>query len=236
METHVEPSSGSARQRRETRPFDVELLLTQLKDAVALLPKPALFELYDWGYTSTFQQVVACLISVRTVDEVTLPEAKRLLERAPTPRAMNELSVEAIDSLITRVTFHRQKAARLKKIAALALEYYGGEIPCERAVILSLPGIGPKCANLVMSLCCATDGIAVDTHVHRVVNRWGLVSASTATGTLAQLEELVPRRLWNEINHLMTPFGKFVCTHHLPHCSTCPLWSWCQQVGVERHR
>ncbi len=121
-------------------------------------------------------------------------------------------------------------------IARRAVEEFGGEIPCEREALLSFPGVGPKCANLVLGIACGQPWISVDIHVHRITNRWGLVHTSTPEATMAALERVLPRSYWIEINRLLVPFGKHICTGTLPRCSTCPVQQMCRQVGVTRHR
>ena len=101
---------------------------------------------------------------------------------------------------------------------------------------MSFAGVGPKCAHLVLGIACGEPFISVDVHVHRVTNRWGYVKASTPEKTMAALGEKLPRRYWIEINRLLVPFGKHICTGNLPHCSTCPVLEMCQQVGVTSHR
>jgi endonuclease-3 len=103
-------------------------------------------------------------------------------------------------------------------------------------VLLEFSGVGPKCANLTLGIACRQPRISVDIHVHRVTNRWGYATASTPEGTLAVLEEKLPERHRVEINRLLVPFGKHICTGQLPRCSTCPVLDMCQQVGVTRHR
>ena len=113
---------------------------------------------------------------------------------------------------------------------------YGGTLPCDEEVLLSFKGVGPKCANLVLGIACGQSSIGVDIHVHRVTNRWGYVAASTPVKTMRALQEKLPRRYWVEINALLVPFGKHICTGVRPKCSTCPLLDMCQQVGVTSHR
>jgi endonuclease-3 len=113
---------------------------------------------------------------------------------------------------------------------------YGGELPCDREVLLDLHGVGPKCANLVLGIACGEPFISVDVHVHRVCNRWGYVQTKSPEKTMAALQEKLPQSYWVEINSLLVPFGKHICTGVRPKCSTCPLLSMCQQVGVTGHR
>jgi endonuclease-3 len=225
------PASGPRK-----RPFDIRQAVRRLRAAVRPLPKAAMFQLAEEGYQSVFEQVVACMISIRTRDETTVPVAHRLFGTARTPAEMARLSASNIDALIRGCTFHEAKARQIHAIARRAVAEYGGELPCDPAVLLSLPGIGPKCANLVLGIACGESAIGVDIHVHRVTNRWGYVQAASPEKTMAVLRASLPRRYWVEINALLVPFGKHICTGPLPRCSTCPLLDMCRQVGVTRHR
>ncbi len=218
------------------KPFNVAVALRRIEEAVAPFPKAALFELYDDGFRSPFEQLVACIISIRTLDEVMLPTARRLFEAARTPAEMARLTVPQIDALIRTSSFHEAKAAQIHEIARRTLAEHGGEVPCEPDVLLSFRGVGPKCANLVLGIACDRPFIGVDVHVHRVTNRWGYVEAPTPEKTMLALEAKLPERYWVEINKLLVPFGKHVCTGVRPKCSTCPVLEMCRQVGVTAHR
>ncbi|MFL6716141.1 MAG: endonuclease III domain-containing protein [Burkholderiaceae bacterium] len=220
----------------EKKAFDISLALERIRVAVHPWPKAALFQLADEGYRSTFEQLLACIISIRTYDEVTLPASRRLFERARTPQDIARLSIDELDALISPSTFHERKASQMRAIAQQVEEEFDGMLPGDRAVLLSFAGVGPKCANLVLGIACGTPFISVDVHVHRVSTRWGYVSAATPEKALLALEAKLPQQHWIEINELLVPFGKHVCTGKLPHCSTCPVRDMCQQVGVKAHR
>ncbi len=224
------PSAGAK------KPFEVGVALARIREAIRPFPKAALFELAEDGYRSVLQQVVACIISIRTYDEVTLVLARRLFERASDASALAALPVGEIDAFIGQCSFHEAKARQIQAIATLALHRYAGDLPCDEAVLLSLPGVGHKCANLVLGIACHEPHISVDVHVHRVTNRWGYVSTRSPDETLGKLEAVLPREYWIEINELLVPFGKHICTGRLPHCSICPVLSMCQQQGVTAHR
>jgi endonuclease-3 len=203
---------------------------------VAPFPKAALFELRDLGHGSVFEQLVACIVSIRTRDEVMLPVARRLFARAPTPADVVALGPAGIDELIRESTFHEAKAQQIHAIARAAVEEPGGALPCDAERLMSFRGVGPKCANLVLGIACDVPMIGVDVHVHRVTNRWGVVQARTPEATMVELERVLPKRWWVEINELLVPFGKHVCTGVRPKCSTCPVLEMCRQVGVTDHR
>jgi endonuclease-3 len=195
-----------------------------------------MFELAEQGHGSPFEQLVACIISIRTFDEVSAPTARRLFEVARTPAEVAKLSVKRIDELIHGCTFHEPKARTIREIAQRVLSEYGGELPCDVDALLTFKGVGPKCAHLTLGVACGRPFISVDVHVHRVTNRWGYVAASTPEKTLAALESKLPKTHWIDINRLLVPFGKHVCTGKLPKCSECPVLAYCRQVGVTEHR
>ena len=200
------------------------------------LADAAMFELAERGHGSLFEQLVGCIISIRTLDEVSLPTALALFERADTPQALAKLSVAQIDALIHASAFHGAKARQIHEIARRTVDEFGGTLPCDPDVLTSFNGVGPKCANLALGVACGRAAIGVDIHVHRVTNRWGVVAARTPEQTMTALERVLPKRYWVEINRLLVPFGKHVCTGARPKCSTCPVLEYCRQVGVTTHR
>jgi endonuclease-3 len=222
--------------RRRKQPFNVEAAMPLLRTAVAPYPKAALFELAAEGHTSVFEILIACILSIRTRDETSLPTARALFSRAGTPAELAALPVKEIDRLIAACTFHEAKAKTIREIARRTAEEYNGELRCDRDTLLGFKGVGPKCANLALGIACGLPLIGVDIHVHRVTNRWGYVHAATPEKTMAALMEKLPRSYWVEINALLVPFGKHICTGTAPKCSTCPLLDMCRQVGVARHR
>src|SRR5262245_9913013 len=228
--------SGKASVASVKRSFDIDLAIPRIREAVRPFPKAALFELADDGFRSPFEQLVACIISVRTLDEVTLPTARHLFALARTPLEVSRLSSAAIDERISACTFHEGKARQISQIAHRIVTEHEGTLPCDPTVLLSFHGVGPKCANLVLGIACNQPRISVDIHVHRVTNRWGYVHTPTPEKTTVALEAVLPRSYWIEINRLLVPFGKHICTGRLPYCSMCPVLDMCQQVGVTTHR
>ncbi len=194
-----------------------------------------MFELAEEGFNSAFEQLTACIISIRTYDEAMLPTARRLFAQARTPLEVSGLTPAEIDALIVGSSFHEHKAQQIHVIAQRVVDEYGGMLPCDAEVLLSFEGVGPKCANLVLGIACGEAHIGVDVHVHRVTNRWGYVQAATPERTMTALEAKLPKQYWVEINRLLVPFGKHICTGQQPHCSTCPVLDMCQQIGVKSH-
>jgi endonuclease-3 len=217
-------------------PFDIDEVMKRLRRAVAKFEKATMHVLADDGFSSVFEQIIACMISIRTREETTDVVARRLFSKARTPKEVSKLSMYELQKLLHGSTFSEAKAKSIREIALQAQENFPKGIPCDREVLLAFKGIGPKCANLVLSVACQEKRIGVDIHVHRVTNRWGYVSASTPEKTLLALEENLPRKYWSELNPLLVPFGRNICTGTRPKCSQCLLLPYCRQVGVKSHR
>ena len=218
------------------RPFDIDEMVSRIRHEVKQFADAAMFDLADQGYATPFHQLAACVISIRTFDEVSLPAAIRLFKAAATPDKVSKLTVRRIAELIRPATFAETKAQNIRDMAQRVVDEFDGELPCDFDVMTSFRGVGPKCANLTLGIACGATTISVDIHVHRVTNRWGYVQTPTPEGTREALEKVLPRKYWVEINRLLVPFGKHVCTGRLPKCSTCPVLEFCRQVGVREHR
>jgi endonuclease-3 len=235
---NLELGTGNQRTRisPRKRPFEISTVLRRIRSTVRDFADAAMFALATEGYTSVFEQLVACIISIRTRDEVMLGLARNLFKRAPTPQAMARLDPSTIDTLINASSFHEAKARQIHEIARRTVTEFDGRLPCDFEALTSFRGVGPKCANLALGIACGHSRIGVDIHVHRVTNRWGYVSEPTPERTMVALETTLPKRYWVEINRLLVPFGKHVCTGVRPKCSTCPVLEYCRQVGVTEHR
>lgn len=218
------------------RAFDIDEMVGRIRKEVSRYADAAMFDLRSHGFATVFQQLVGCIISIRTRDEVSLPASIKLLQRAPDAQSMVKLSENQIDALIATSTFHEPKARDIRAIALRTVSEFGGELPADFDVLTSFRGVGPKCANLALGVAAGQSRISVDIHVARVTVRWGYVAPASADGVRIQLEERLPKRYWIEINRLLVPFGKHVCTGRLPKCSTCPVLEFCRQVGLTEHR
>jgi endonuclease-3 len=220
----------------EKEPFDIDEAFRRLRRAVKGLPRAAMFELRDRGHGSPFEQLVGSLISARTRDETTLPVSLRLFAEANTPEAMAALDEATLTRLLAGVTFAEAKARDILALSRRIVDEHGGRVPDTLEGLIAFRGVGPKIAALTLAVGFGRAAIAVDVHVHRIVNRWSYVKTSTPEKTAEALAAKLPVKYWVEINELLVPFGKAVCTAARPRCSTCPLLSMCRQVGVKNPR
>lgn len=212
--------------------FDIEAAFARLPQVMEAYPKAAMFQLAEEGYKSAFEQLISCMISIRTYDEVSLPVSRQLFAEANTPQAMSKLSVSDIEKLISRSTYADRKAQQILDIAKDIVENHNGELPCDESVMLAFKGVGPKCAHLALGIACQQPYISVDVHVHRVMNRWGYVETKTPEKTTKALEEKLPKNYWIDTNRLIMPFGKNICKGRYPKCRRCPLEDLCPKIGV----
>ena len=185
---------------------------------------------------SPFEVLISTVLSLRTKDEVTRQASAKLFGKARTPEAILGLSQEEISALIYPVGFYKTKAKTIIQLAGDIIEKYSGRVPDDLEELLKLKGVGRKTANLVVTLGYGKLGVCVDTHVHRISNRLGLVKTSNPHETEMALRELLPKQYWIEYNDLLVTWGQNVCKPISPFCSKCPLAHLCPKLGVSRHR
>ncbi len=183
-----------------------------------------------------YKVLVSCILSLRTKEETTRVASAKLLSRAPTPDRLAGMSVGEIKQAIWPVGFSPTKAKRLKEIGKILCDQYAGGVPDTMENLLKLPGVGRKTANIVLSVGFGMPAIAVDTHVHRIMNRLGFVSTANPTATEAALRNKLPERYWLSINRLLVVYGRTVCSPVSPFCSRCELTQRCDRRGVTRSR
>ena len=183
-----------------------------------------------------FQILLSTILSLRTRDETTASASTRLFRLAKTPRSMLALSRRQIERAIYPVGFYRTKARHIHEVCRVLLDQYGSRVPEDLNELLSLKGVGRKTANLVLTLGFRKPGICVDTHVHRISNRWGYIRTRTPAESEQALRRKLPERYWMIYNDLLVPFGQNVCQPLSPLCSQCALARYCDRVGVKRSR
>ncbi len=179
-----------------------------------------------------FQTLAACIISLRTRDPVTAAASARLFARWDTPRKLAAADPAEVAPAIYPAGMYREKAKTLVAIARRIEERHGGRTPSEIDELLALPGVGRKTANLVRSFAFGLPAICVDTHVHRITNRWGLVRAATPDETEVELRRVLPAEHWIEINPLLVRHGQVTCLPGRPRCSRCPVAEGCRWDAV----
>jgi len=185
---------------------------------------------------SPFHILISCVLSLRTQDATTTQASRRLFGLAETPQKMLRLSTRTIEKAIYPVGFYRTKAKAIRAICRDLVEKYSAKVPDEIDELLKLQGVGRKTANLVVTLGYRKPGICVDTHVHRISNRWGYVRTKNPKETEFALREKLPKPYWLEYNDLLVSFGQHLCRPISPRCSECPVEKYCDQVGVTLHR
>jgi endonuclease-3 len=188
------------------------------------------------GPNAQFQVLVSTLLSLRTQDKTTEAAARRLFAAADTPEKLARLPQAEIERLIYPVGFYRTKAKNLIRVSQILLEKHAGKVPDTMEELLALPGVGRKTANLTLTVGHGKPGICVDTHVHRISNRWGLVRTRTPDETEAALRRVLPAKYWMTYNDLLVCYGQNLCVPVSPFCSRCPLAGDCPKKGVKRHR
>lgn len=183
-----------------------------------------------------FKVLISCILSLRTHDRTTGPASARLFALAETPEKMVKLLADDIEKAIYPVGFYRTKSVTILNICQTLLDNYQGKVPDDLDELLKLKGVGRKTANLVLTLGFGKEGICVDTHVHRICNRWGYVLTKTPEETEFALRKKLPRQYWLRINDLLVTYGQNQCTPISPKCSSCPLVKMCDRVGVGKSR
>ena len=185
---------------------------------------------------SPFKVLISCILSLRTQDSTTAQASRRLFALAESPMTMVRLSAKKIEQAIFPVGFYRTKAKTILEICRNLNENYLGRVPDEIDELIKFKGVGRKTANLVVTLGYNKPGICVDTHVHRISNRWGYVKTATPEKTEVALREKLPKQYWIEYNDLLVSFGQQVCRPISPLCSQCPVAKYCSQIGVTLKR
>lgn len=183
-----------------------------------------------------FTVLISCLLSLRTQDKTTGEASARLFRLAKTPRTMAKLPAAEIEQAIYPVGFYKTKSKNIVKICRIIISEYSGRVPEDIDTLLKLPGVGRKTANLVVTLGYNKPGICVDTHVHRITNRWGYVQTNTPEKTEAALRAKLPEGYWMIINDLLVTYGQNICKPISPFCSRCKIQRYCDRVGVNKSR
>ena len=174
-----------------------------------------------------YRVLVRTILSQRTKDVNTDKATGQLFDRYKNIHEVADAPIEDIEKLVKSAGFFRVKASRIKEVSQILLDYYGGIVPNNMKELLELPGVGRKTANCVLVFAFQEPAIPVDTHLHRIPNRWGIVNTKTPEKTEEELMKIVPKHLWIDMNDLIVQFGQTICRPLHPKCEECPLTDLC---------
>ena len=218
------------------RPDQIHAALKLVRREVRHWQEPVVGVVARTSARDPFRILISCLLSLRTKDKTTSEASVRLFALAHTPAGLLNLSRRKIERAIYPVGFYRTKAKAIHGICRRLLEVHGGKVPQSIDELITLPGVGRKTANLVVTVGYRKPGICVDIHVHRISNRWGYVKTRTPEETEQALRAQLPMRYWITFNDLLVPYGQNLCQPVSPFCSRCRLSTMCDRVGVTRSR
>ena len=213
----------------------IDRIMAILKREAGQLKTPAVGVIAEESQ-SPYCILISCILSLRTRDEVTDAASRRLFKQAKTPQVMGTLRPDQIEKTIYPVSFYRNKAGHILALSKELLEKHHGHVPNTLPALLALPGVGRKTANLVVTVAFGKPGICVDTHVHRISNRIGMIKTKSPDESEEVLRMTLPRRYWITYNDILVPYGQFVCRPISPFCSRCKISAYCDKVGVVKSR
>jgi endonuclease III len=214
---------------------DIHVFLHLVKKSLKQWPVPVVVRFAEQGF-GPFKILIACVLSLRTRDQATLEASERLFAIASDPYSISAMDLKEIEKAIFRVGFFRTKARQIQEMSQKICEKFNGQTPAIIEDLLCLPGVGRKTANLVVTIAHKKQGICVDTHVHRICNRWGYVNTNSPEKTEQVLREKLPRKYWIPLNRILVAFGQNQCVPISPWCSSCDVAQFCGKVGVTSSR
>lgn len=217
--------------KNEKNDFHFEQIIERLKNYFSKNILPSVSQIKEEG-ADTFQILISTIISARTKDEVTYKASKRLFSLAKNPEEMKLLSIEQIANAIYPAGFYNNKAKNIKKTCEILVEKYNGSIPDNLEELIKLPGVGRKTANLVLSVGLKKDGLCVDTHVHRISNRLGVLKTIKPFDTEMELRKILPKKYWEVYNELLVLLGQNICKARKPICEECPIEKFCKKAYI----
>lgn len=216
--------------------MDIDKIIKILKKELKHYKNPIITEIADLN-KDPFKVLISCILSLRTKDEVTAKASKRLFEKASKPEEILKLSTEEIEKLIYPVGFYKTKAKNIKEVCKDLIEKYDSKVPNNENELLKLNNVGRKTMGIVMCYGFGKNSyIPVDSHVHIISNRLGLVKTKTPEKTEQELYKIIPKKHWHDYNDLMVKFGQNICLSNSPYCSKCPINKYCKKIGLKHSR
>ena len=213
----------------------ISAVLGIIKEFVRQYDAPVL-ERFHYKTRDPYWVLIPCILSLRAKDEATSIVSEALYRRAPTPEKVASIPLKEMEKIVYKTGFYHVKAKNVLNITKLIIKKYNGRVPDEIDELLTIPGVGRKTANLVVTVAFNKPGICVDTHVHKICNRWGYVSTKNADATELKLREILPEKYWIKINYQLVLFGQHICLSVSPLCSKCPVAGYCPRIGVGTSR
>jgi len=185
---------------------------------------------------NTFKILISCLLSLRSKDEITEKISNNLFKVADGPDKLAKINTKKLEKIIFSTGHYHKKAQTLKHVSKELIKKFNSKVPSNKEDLMSIKGIGPKTANIVLNFAYDKLVIPVDVHVHIIANRLGWVNTKTAEKTEPALENILPKKYWNEINGIFVLLGKKVCQTFSPKCSICPINQYCSKINIKRSR
>lgn len=211
-------------------------LILQLHHATAHFEKPLINIIIEEFGHNPFLILIGCLLSLRARDTTTIHVCRELFTLVRTPQALLAIPRTELERIIFRTGFYKNKADIIQGVSAYLIKHHGGTVPQTQEKLMAIKGIGFKTTNLVLGLAFNKPAICVDTHVHRISNRLGIINTTTVEATEQALTKLLPPEQWIDWNYLLVMWGQNVCHPVSPKCSTCPIRAYCKRVGVKQSR
>jgi len=185
---------------------------------------------------SPYQTLISCILSLQAKDEITEVISEELFKIAKTPEQMLKLPLKKLEKIIFSSGYYHNKAKTIRHISQELIDRFNSQVPDTRETLMSIKGIGPKTANIVLAFCFNKPVIPVDTHVNRIPNRIGWIKTKTPEQSEIALMETIPKEYWADFNGIFVLFGKTICLPVSPLCSTCPIRDYCKKIGVTHSR
>ncbi|HOZ00808.1 MAG TPA: endonuclease III [Candidatus Syntrophosphaera sp.] len=211
--------------------FDIDAVMQELEKHFHQVKTPVV-DFIQAKTKDPFKVLVATILSARTKDETTTKAVTELFKVVHKANDLDKLSTAELDSIIRQVGFHNDKTKHLKQLPQVLRDRFGGQVPAEIDDLLQLPGVGRKTANLVRAVAFGLPAICVDVHVHRISNRWGYIKTKNPLESEMALRKILPEKHWLTYNSYVVAFGQNLCYPRKPRCSACPIYQYCQRIGV----
>ena len=183
-----------------------------------------------------FKILISCLLSLRTQDKTTEIVSEKLFKIADTPEKIAKIPTKKLEKIIFSSGHYKKKARTLKHVSKEILKRFNGKVPDKKEELMSIKGIGPKTANIVLNFAFNQLVLPIDTHCHRIPNRLGWIKTKTPEQTKKKFEKILPKKYWKEFNAIFVLFGKEICQPVSPLCSKCPVEKYCLRVNVVKSR